>query len=442
MPTTSSKPVSKKEIESKTPRKSSTQIVNEQAALQKIEKFKKILQTKGRTLSAADWRLHDELLETYVRLKQESINGTLIRIPPRTRLKVNLPSFCLNSDRAAPIEGERYRWVKRSPGIPYFSEILKLSASKDINLSNAQTLLWNLQNKTEWENYPEHLKAILRKIDPNAAIKLPSKLKTKAQDAALDYIKSQIPLSQEVENKLAFLEGQYYQYEDYANNVRSLRSTQELEDSDDLVSIPDSPVAAEIRSQGFSSQEVTFYNPTDSAQEFNLTDYYLQPVRKDVQRIGLTGPGSSSSELLSRLEEVLYQNMARLGVGFTPIVGDVADLYELLIGKDFLTGENLDWSGRMLSGIGLLAGSGAGYRYAMRAAHAPGEFLPQFEKGFERIAKKEIHLADQSKLSSALNELTILKTSEGTIPRRRRGLYQKFQLANKKWPIPSEADLI
>ncbi len=56
--------------------------------------------------------------------------------------------------------------------------------------------------------------------------------------------------------------------------------------------------------------------------------------------------------------------LARMGVGFIPVVGDAVDLYEFLTGVEFGTGRKLDFSDRVMSAVGLLAGSGKMWREA------------------------------------------------------------------------------
>ena len=270
-----------------------------------------------------------------------------------------------------------------------------MAAKNEKKKADIQTLLWNLQNKTYWENYPNNLKAILQKIDPKAPLKLPSRIKDTVKDSAIDYLKSQIPLADKVDDAISFAEGEYYKYEDYARSVRDAVSQYPLEKINALTPLPSSSLYSEIRSVGYSKQSITLYNQTHESQEIDLSDYYLQPDRRDVQRIGIAGRPQVTPDLLSRLEKVIYDSMAHLGVGFTPVLGDVADIYELLTGKDFLNGQELTWGERLLSGIGIIAGSGAGYRYAARAAYAPKEFIPKFEREFKQVASKEISLSNR-----------------------------------------------
>lgn len=58
----------------------------------------------------------------------------------------------------------------------------------------------------------------------------------------------------------------------------------------------------------------------------------------------------------------ILATLARMGVGFIPVIGDAVDLYELLAGVEFGTGRKLDFSDRVMTAVGLLAGSGKMWR--------------------------------------------------------------------------------
>lgn len=407
--------IPRQEIEKKTPHSVAVKSINEKETLRKIGQFESAVRKRVSGLTQTDWKLHDDLLATYIQLKGQLIQGTKIRVPARSRFKIDLPSFCLNSGRASPTDTEGFQWIKKDPNILYYKELLKLSSANEIKQTDAQTLLWNLQNKTHWENYPDDLKAILQKIDPKASLKLPSKVKDAVKDTAIDYLKSQVPFADKIEDAVSLVEGEYYKYDDYARSIQEVVSKYSLEKTDTLTPVPSTALYSDIQSEGYSIQNVTLYNPTNQHQEIDLADYYLQPDRKDVQRIGLTGRSQQSGlDLLVRLEKVLYDSMARFGLGFTPIFGDVADIYELLTGKDFLNGQDLRWGERLLSGVGIVVGSGAGYRYAARAAHAPEEFIPKFERGFAQVAKREINLSTQE-LKNAREFIAQTKATEKAI---------------------------
>lgn len=399
-------------IERQTPHVATFKPVNERKVLQKIAQFEKVLNTRPKNLTQSDLKLHDELLEAYIQLKQQENHSTKILVPAKSQMTLDLQSFCLDSGHAIPNDFEVFKWVKRDLKIPYYKELLVRVSKGEVTQEDAQTLFWNLQNKTYWENYPNKLKAILQKIDANVAFKLPSRLK----DSAIDFLKSQIPLATEVEEAFFLAEGNYYEYKDFAQSVQDTVSKYPLEPTEELSAIPNTSLYTSIKPDGYNSQKITFYNQTNQSQEIDLADYYLQPYRKDVQRIGVAGQSQpENSNLLARLEKLLYDSMLRLGIGFTPVLGDVADIYELFTGKDFLNGMKLSMPERMLSGVGLIAGSGIGYRHALRMAHAPERAIPKFEQGFKKIANKEIKLGNRQ-LNEAQNALHLAsKTKEAIV---------------------------
>ena len=353
----------------------------------KLNLFRKSLQ-KGK-LTQSDWKLHDQLLGAYIELKQRQSNK--IKIPAQSKLTLSLETYCLNSGRAPPSKKEIYHWQKSSPGIKYYRQLLEFRRKGEVTQNDLQELLWNLENETRWDDYPNKLKAILQKVDPKASYKLPSALKDQATSLITDTVLG-LPGASEAFDTYNLVKGQYYTYEDFKKSVESLTSKHELSDYKNLTKIPDTEIYSQSESNGFDNQNVTFYNPTDKVQEIDLNEYYLAPKRKDVQRIGVNQPSLEDPTLLSDLEKTLYEDMARLGLGFTPIVNDIVDIYELLAGKDFVSGDDLSFSGRVLSGIGVIAGSGASYRYAKRTIHSPPKYFDNFSKGINSVAKKDLAL--------------------------------------------------
>ncbi|MBL7543786.1 MAG: hypothetical protein JNL11_08215 [Bdellovibrionaceae bacterium] len=378
--------------------------VNASAVRTKMNQFRNAL---GRgSLTAADWKLHDELLETYVKLKNGGQN--IVSIPPRSRVTIPFESYCLNSGKAAPSEKEVYHWQKGSPGIPYYHELLKLRRQKQIQQQDLQTLIWNLQNETRWDDYPNKLKAILQRIDPQVSIKLPSRIKDQATSMITDSVLGVAGVSDAL-NTFELIEGKYYDYEDFRRSVESVASKYEMADYDSLTQIPDTQLFSQSDSDGYSRQTVTFYNPSDRTQSLNLNNYYLSPERQDVQRVGINPVESEDQSLVFDLEKLLYTDMLRLGIGFTPGVNDVADVYELLTGKDFVNGSSLSTFDRVLSGVGVVIGSGGAYRYAKKTMHAPAEHLGTFAKGLEKPSKKQVTF-DKKTLDEANDALS--KSSE------------------------------
>jgi len=372
--------------------------VQENQIRRKMQAFEKAL-AKG-SFSEAEWKLHDELLNEYIRLKQ--LGSTKIVVPPRTKIILPIESYCLESNKSGPSEKEIFHWQKGRPPVPYYKEILTLRREGVVAQKDAQELIWNLRNKTKWEEYPDKLKAILQTIDPNAALKLPSKLKSQAADSLIGMASSLSGV--DTARELYHLaEGRFHRFQDYAEQINSLSSQYELPHYDDLTQIPGTELYSQSLSDGYSSQTLTLYNPSDGSEEIDLDDYYLASERKDVQDVGVNSRPSSG--LLGDLENLLFETMLRAGIGFTPILNDVADLYELFSGKDFITGETLSPLERSLSGLGLIAGSGSGYRYAKRMIHAPEKYAPRFVEGITKVAQKPLTSANVQEANRSLQQI-------------------------------------
>jgi hypothetical protein len=112
--------------------------------------------------------------------------------------------------------------------------------------------------------------------------------------------------------------------------------------------------------------------------------------------------------------------------GWSPGLNDVADIYELALGKDFVSGKSLTATDRLLSGIGLIAGSGAGYRYLERAVLAPEKYISEFERGYSKVAGKEMSLSGRNEIAKFLRESE--STTEGI--RRSPTLRKSFESPN------------
>jgi Pre-toxin TG len=367
---------------------------------------------KSGHLSKADWRLHDKLLQEYISLKNQS--GDNLKIPAKSRIVKSFSSFCLDGSKASPATNEVFKWAKGSSDVPYLRELLAgFAKNKNWSQSDIQSLIWNLGRGANWEDYPDNLKGILKSVDPQAALKLPSALKEKAKDTISDLLTSQVPGLNEAQEAVTQAKNAYSTYEDIRQKIKNLKSNEVLPPDDDAYEIPDTPVYASTESDGFQNQDVTFYNPTNNDVSVDLKNYYLKPARQDVQRIAVVTPQDNSS-LIPDLENLLFNNMLRMGVGFTPVLSDVADIYEVLTGKDFVSGHELTSGERVLSGIGIMAGGGDGYRWTERAMAAPEEYAARFENDFAHVAEKEISLSQVNReeigsfLSQSENEATDL----------------------------------
>ncbi|MCM2324126.1 MAG: pre-toxin TG domain-containing protein [Oligoflexia bacterium] len=376
----------------------------------KIRAFQGILR-QGGPKSESEWKLHDELLRAYGGLKAQglsSVSGS-VSVPAHSRIRLDFPSFCLNPSGAGPSDHERFSWRRSDPGIPYYRGILNYAwTHRKIEQSAIQEILWNLKLGAHWEEYPDRSRAILQQIDPDVAFKLPSRFKSAAKEAASGLLSAILPATDEALGLLSFVEGRYYGFDDLRRSIGQIRSQYPIESmgEQELEPIEATPLYAETESHGYFNQGITLYNPSDHEVSFDPIDYYLQPSRRDVQRIGLLPPSFSdgSGGLLAELEAVLFEGMLRLGMGFTPGLNDVADVYELLAGRDYLTGEPLSVRERALSGAGLIAESGAGFRYLGRVAHAPVQYVTEFEKGLERAGARAGTRIEQGYARTALHE--------------------------------------
>lgn len=348
----------------------------------KLARFKKLL-GQGKPFSNEFWQLHDDLFKIYASLKATLPSNVVV--PPRSQKRISFKSFCLHSSRASPSELETFRWQKKAV-VPYQRKILEYGLNHPkVKQSDLQTLLWNLGNKTYREEYPDDLLSLLRKIDPKAVKKLPSETKSEAIGFFKDLVRDNVPVVSEAEDVVDLIQGKFYDYQEIAERIERLTSTQPLVSPGSIRPFADTPLYTRTKSDGYSTQTIDFFNPTNEPVTIDPLGYTLVPDRSDVQSIGIYPDTLSDKEretLQQELEQTLYEEMFRLGIGFTPIVGDVADLYELLTGNDFVSGKQLSANDRILSGLGLIAGSGAAFRNASRYVYAPSKYKGTFEQSF------------------------------------------------------------
>jgi hypothetical protein len=228
-----------------------------------------------------------------------------IRVEPHSKTQVDLQSFCLDPAGQIPSENERFAWKDQSPGIPYYKEILQFAQKNpDYGQQEIQTLIWNLKNKTDYENYPDRLRSVLDQIDPNAKFKLPSETKEKMIDEGRSFLPSQI------NDAISMIQGQYYSFEDLAALLKP--SEPAPNESQILSIVPEKyPIYSSSVSEGYSTQNVTFCNPTDAPVEIDPTKYILFPVRKNVQPIGISAQTTLEQGLSELIESTLKDTIVR-----------------------------------------------------------------------------------------------------------------------------------
>ena len=408
-PSKSISPVAEKaqhELEQATQEVQPPHLPEEKSIRQDLERFKSIL-NKKKALSLEDWKLHDQLLDYYIQLKDGAGEPNKMLIPARSRWTKKFESYCLDSRKALPEDNEKLLWTKAQNKIIYLRELLdRASKFKNLNQEDIQTLVWNLHNNTIWEDYPPSLRQILLSVDSQAPKRLPGRLSEKVKDEVLDIVRDQLPGTDRVEDIARLIEGRYYDYKQIRAAIESRRSKHELKPTDSVPQIPGTPIFARTRSDGFVTQEVTFYNPTDQNAVLDLLEYHLEPLRPDIQPLALIDRhGPYSSTLISDLERTLYEDMVRLGFGFTPVLNDLIDLFEASTGRDFFGDEWLTNEERFLSAMGVLAGSGQYYRYAKKVFNGPTSYVRDVQKKY-RLLKNE-------KSAKTVKELVEVADSKG-----------------------------
>lgn len=378
------------ELEQATHETPNPHLPEEKIIRQELTRFKLAL-NKKKPLSNEDWKLHDRLLDYYIQLKQNAEKPNAVLVPAHGRWTKKFESYCLDSGKAQPDDGEKLSWEKTRSKIPYSRELLDLAAKdKALSQEDIQTLLWNLQNKTVWEDYPTSLKQILLSVDPQAQKKLPSRLSETVKDEVFGLVRDQLPGVSEVEDIVALVRGKYHDYDQIRASIERRKSKYGLKATDSVPPVPGTPLFAETKSEGFASQQVTVYNPAGQDVILDLSQYELKPLRSDVQSLALIERQEPyNPSLVTDLERTLYEDMLRLGLGFTPVVNDVIDLFEASTGRDFFTDEWLSDEDRFLSAMGVLAGSGQYYRYAKKVVNGPTHYVRDTQEKYRRLKNEK-----------------------------------------------------
>ncbi len=220
--------------------------------------------------------------------------GTRVLVPAHSHLVLPLRSFCLNLERAAPVPNELYQWRKGEPGIPYFREILAYSQGHpEVPQEDVQTLLWCLQQKYRSGDYPPEAKALLEVIHPGAAAGLPSaggafltgvlwSATSLAASSALSAAPGMGGLAGSM--ALAAVTG----YEGMSRQMATHVSSHPLPGTAPPEPVEGTSLYGQNQSdRDYSHQVATLYNPGGEGVVLDLGQYYLQPVRPDVQRLGI-----------------------------------------------------------------------------------------------------------------------------------------------------------
>jgi hypothetical protein len=134
---------------------------------------------------------------------------------------------------------------------------------------------------------------------------LPSRIKSKI-------VNQVIPA--EVKDAVDIVKGKYYEIEDFKNHIESLQSSEKLPSGFSASSVPSTDgLAATTRSDGYGSQVITLFNPSNHDSNLKIAAYYLKPVRNGVQPIVLSSVLPYNSEIEKILRSSALKMLGYLG---------------------------------------------------------------------------------------------------------------------------------
>ena len=258
------------------------------------------------------WNKIGQLLEIYRSLTQLASQNKIL-VPQKTKLVLKTDSFCMDPGRSEPDSKEVFQWGTDDPAIPFYPKILKYYVHKDKKEKELiQELIWNLANKTYYEDYPEKLKKILEEIDPNAFLKLPSRTKSEMIDAGVSVFEEMSEV--DIKETVQLVKGKYYSFEEFKAVLESSKSSYALTEKQFYSKIPKTNLFSTSHSQGYKQQVLNFYNPTEETQMIDLGNYYLKSLRSDVQRIAMTASFGDMDYFKKKLDVFFKDILSRWGL--------------------------------------------------------------------------------------------------------------------------------
>jgi len=279
---------------------------------------------KSKEIPFSTWNKIGRILEIYKNLTQ-SVSQNKILIPGKTKLVLKVDSFCIDPGLPAPDTKEVFQWGYGDPEIPYYSKIMKYYVDKGTKVKELiQELIWNLANHTYYEEYPENLKRILREIDSNAYLKLPSRTKSEIIDTGVSVFED--VTGTHIRDTIQIVKGKYYSIEEFKKALENLQSSHELPQEQFFSKIPNTSLFSTTRSQSYRQQTIDFYNPGDESQTLDLGAYYLKSFRPDVQRIAVTASLGNIDYLINALDRFFRDTLSRLGVRYPKLTSEEKEL--------------------------------------------------------------------------------------------------------------------
>lgn len=248
-----------------------------------------------------------QFLIAFQRLTKERYRGKLT-LSPLSKTQIEVISFCASSSKAIPEKNEIFHWAKGLPKTHLLKEVLELYRRKpNLDEKSVQEILWNLENGTLYENYPDAMKALLQRASPSAPLTLPSKLKSEITD---------ILMPDEIKNAVSLIKGKYHSYKEFNDFVAQRRSNLPLTRNQVFSNLQDTDIMASTVSNGYQSQIISFYNSTQNLQNVVVPDYYLKPLRTDVQPIVLASVLPYAEEIQKLLEQAALKMLGYIGTQY------------------------------------------------------------------------------------------------------------------------------
>ncbi len=279
------------------------------------DKVRQQIKKIGNLKNPENQRKFIKVLIAFHNVTRTDQNGLQLQARTKTTLKFN--SFCASSKKAIPTQNEIFQWAQGLPEIQLIKQIIPRINADHLDTLTAQTLIWNLENRTYFEDYPENLKNFLNKADAKAKFILPSRLKTQIIDEILP---------QEIKDAQSLVTGQYYEFAAYKERIEALKSKEKLPINYFASRIPKTPILAQTTSHDFESLTISFINPESTSQLIAASDYYLKPVRPDVQPIILASTMPHLDEIKKILEETSLKLLGYMASQY-PTLNDAEKLY-------------------------------------------------------------------------------------------------------------------
>lgn len=367
-------------------------------------------------------------------------------VAPFSNTSVNLTPYCLDSNKPSPDRKDSFHWVRGQPkGIRNYKNIMKVEPGKNLGKEDIQEAIWNIEKGVKLESYSRKGLAVLKKVDPYYLVTTDSEIRGKAIDYIIDEASKRSSAIDSVISKKEEFENKYRDYNSYKKQIEGL-VREDLgfgKDPNEYLHIPNTQLFAHAKMNGYSSSEINIYNPTEKTQSFEIGEYYLEPRDSNVQRVGVGTPINQIRR--KKVKSLLLQSsdfVQKLLVGLTPGLNDVADVTEFVIGRDVVTGENLEGIDRVLSGLGIIIGSGQLYR-GLRAAgmiqkHKGIDSIYDFNKKFIKASVSQLEnynaiLDAVSAYDPSIQEFRGNRLKKGPLTEEEKKGYRLILEANKKW---------